>query len=140
MWNVPANAASGATSVVAQARQPAKQHVDLELRALGGFRDALAAAAAGGEEAIQHSRTDPAQHQASSHGLRMLTADPHLAVGSDRDDVGVGAKVRPGIPGRSFELGAHAPHPADRNVPVARAAADHVVQEASVLPQTLVVG
>ena len=70
----------------------------------------------------------------------MLPADLHLAVGGDRDDVGVGAQLRSGIAGRSLELGADAPHAADRHVPVARAAADHVVQEAAVLAQALVVG
>ena len=141
MWKVPANAASGATAVVAQAGEPAQQHVDLDLRALG--RRSATPSAPLPPAASSRARTagpTPLSTRRPRSGLRTLAADRHLAVGGDRGHLGVGAQVGPGLPSRALELGADAAHAADRDVPVAGAAADHVVQEAAVLAQTLVVG
>ena len=89
---------------------------------------------------VEHGRPDAAQHEAAAQRLGRSAADLDLAVGADRDDLGVGAQLGPGIPRRPLELAADASHAADRHVPVPGSAADHVVQEAAVLAQARIVG
>ena len=127
----------GGDPLVAQPRQPAQQHVDLDLGAFGEPRSTLETPPA--QQTLENGRSDAAQHEASAQALRVVSADLDLAVGADRGHLGVGAQFGPGTPGGALQLGADAAHSADGNIPVPGAAADHVVEEAAVLSQARVV-
>ncbi len=124
---------------VAQSRQPAQHHVDLQLGALGrGFRR-------GAEQPCQRRGRGVHQHPARRH-RRLAVGVPvrHLGVAApvarDRGDLVPGPDLRAGRQRRPGQRVRHRAHPADRDVPVARAVADHVVEEAAVLPERGVVG
>ena len=110
----------GRDAVVAQPREPAQQHVDLDLRALGRLAALGVAAPPASSRRVEHGRTDAAQHEPSA---QRLGASPPIGTspsGLIAVDLGVGAQLGAGIARRALELGAHASHAADRHVPVAR--------------------
>ena len=64
---------------------------------------------------------------------------PPAGVGADRHDRRVDAELGAGLLGGVGQRLGERAHPADGNVPAARAVTDHVVEEASVLTQLRVV-
>ncbi len=124
---------------VPQPGQPPQQHVDLELCPFGGGQRRLLA-----EQFGQGPRRGVDEHGAADDPpLTGRGAEGHLgrctAVGVDPQHLVPGGELRPGRPrglGQGVRQRAHA---ADRDVPVAGAAADHVVQEAAVLDERGVV-
>ncbi len=128
---------------VPQARQAAQHHVDLQLGALRCGPRVLA------EQPGQRRRCGVHQHPAGHRRrLAVPVSERHLGVaaavavgvGGDRGDLAVGPDPRAGRQRRLGQRARDRAHPADRDVPVARAVADHVVQEAAVLPERGVVG
>ena len=124
----------GVDGRIAQPRQALEQQVELELGALRRrLRSALA------QQPRQHRGRDAGQHVSCAHRAALeadLGAD---AVGLDRRHLAPEPQLgacRPRDPRQRLGQRAHA---ADRHVPVARAVADHVIEEAAVLAQQGVV-
>ena len=121
---------------VAQTWQPAKQHVDLQLRPL---RRRLGRPFA--EKPAEHERGHVGEHLASADGAAVRRPDGGgRAVGLDGDDLGARLDVGAAGARRRGETLGDGPHAADRHVPPAGAAPDHVVEVAPVRRQRLISG
>ena len=127
-WKVPANASRGSTCGSRSRGSRCEQHVELELRALGG-RLGLRLA----EQPREHGRARPRPARARpppsrrpSGPRRSGSIAVDLVAGAD-----LGARLQRGARERVGERA----HAADGHVPVALAVADHVVEEAAVLAQ-----
>jgi hypothetical protein len=127
---VPAKASRGSTAGSRQAREPGEQHVDLELGALGrGLGSGLA------EQPRQHRRRDVGEDVARP-GAPAVPADLGASsVGGDPRDLDAAAQLGAGPPGGAGQSRGERAHAAHGHVPVARAVADGVVEEAAVLAQ-----
>ena len=123
---------------VAEPRQPAQHHVDLELAALGPGPDRFVA-----EERVEHSGCGV--HEDVAGGHRVLTAlvvgPDHLGTvrtrvhGADRCPRQEFCTAGAGSVGERVD---DRTHPTDGHIPVSRPAADHVVEETAVLHERCV--
>ena len=138
MWKVPENASRGSTEVSRSLGSRLQQHVHLELGALGGGGRLVAGEA---RELLRRGVHEDVPGRDDALAVRApvgdlggppVRLDAHRLVAGGDHDARV-ARRR----GDRVRQGAHA---ADRHVPGAGAAADHVVEEAAVLPQGGVVG
>ena len=119
---------------VAESRQPVEQQVDLELRPAGvrlaGDRRPV-------EERVEHlRRARGIEHRTAEGAARRLDGP---VAGIDAGDLDARSDLGSRRGRRLVERTRHRAHPADRDVPVAGSAADHVVQEADVLAQGRIV-
>ncbi len=119
----------------AQGRQPAQDEIDLGLAPLGRRRFLI-------EHAGERARCRVDQHPRRPHppAVGEVYGRAAAGLGQHRHDLGAGEQARPRRPGHPLELGRHLTHAAHGDPPLAGAAADHVVQEAAILAQTLIIG
>ena len=130
----------GAHVRIAQPWQSCEQQVELQLRALGpgDLRDAVAEDP--GREVVEQRRRDRREHMPGAVCPPVGGADlGGAAVGVDRQHWRARSKLRARLGRDPYQLPGERAHPADRDVPAAGAAADHVVQKATVLHQARVV-
>ena len=139
-WKVPPKAASGATSASRRRGSRRSSMLTLTWAPSGALDPPAERSAARASRASSTAGPTAAQHEATARAWlldRRSSTSPSglIAVTS--------APVRRSAPASRAARSSSAvtwPMPPDRHVPVAGPAADHVVQEAAVLAQALVVG
>ncbi len=125
---------------VLQPRQPREHDVDLELGTLGRRLGVDRVGAGCGQEPVEDDRRKVAQDHGSRCGPRPGAVAPgNGARRVNSGHVNTGQDGRPGRDRRSREGIGHRAHAADRDIPVTRAVADQVIEEADVLGQGLAV-
>ena len=87
----------------------------------------------GVEQALEHGWGDVGEHGRGGDVL-LDTVEPvaHVPLARDAEHLGAGDELGAGLARGAGELAGHRAHAADRDIPVAGAAADHVVEEAAV--------
>ncbi len=119
--------------VIAKPGQPAQHQVDLHLGAAGQFGCRLA------EQPRQHGRADIGQDEPGLQAVfgRVARRAPvaHLAVGGDRRNLRPGDDLGAVPASGRLQCAGDCSHSTDRNVPLAGAAAEQVVEQADVLGQ-----
>ncbi len=134
-WKVPANASRGSTAPSRRRGSRASSMLSLSCAPSGARLGRRLA-----EQPREHRRRDVGEDVAA-RGAPAVPADLGARpVGHDLRDLDAAAELRARRLGGVRERRGHRAHAADGDVPVARAVADHVVEEAAVLAQRRVAG